>query len=102
LGPFAAKENQDTFTILTIPDGEWTTNNTPYKSIYDDTHVYDDIHFPPDTITYTEPTIPPKLSKEPRIETLAVQILCIHHKNTTIEIPNLESKLLQIIMPPSN
>jgi ribonuclease HI len=90
----AAKENQDTITILTIPDAEWTTSDTPYKTIFDDTHVI--IHFPPDTITYTEPTIPPKLNKEPRIEPLAVRILCIHHKFTTIEIPNLEAKLLQI------
>jgi hypothetical protein len=89
----AAKENQNTITILTIPDEEWATNDAPYKTIFDDTHVT--IHFPPDTIIYTEPTIPPKLNKEPRIETLAVRILCIHHKNTTIDIPNLESKLLQ-------
>jgi hypothetical protein len=26
----AAKENQDTITILTIPDEEWTTNVAPY------------------------------------------------------------------------
>jgi hypothetical protein len=90
----AAKENQDTMTILTIPDEEWTTNDTPYKTMLNDTHVI--IHFPPDTILYTEPTIPPELNKDPRIETLAVCILCIHHKNTTIDIPNLKSKLLQI------
>jgi hypothetical protein len=89
----AANENQNTITILTIPDEEWTTNVAPYKTIFDDMHVT--IHFPPDTITYTEPTIPLELNKEPRIETLAIQILCIHHKNTTIHIPNLESKLLQ-------
>jgi hypothetical protein len=53
----AAKENQDTITILTILDEEWTTNDTPYKTIFDDTHVI--IHFPPDTIIYSEPTIPP-------------------------------------------
>jgi hypothetical protein len=89
----AAKENQDTITILTVPYEEWTTNDTPYKTTFDDTHVI--IHFPSDTIIYKEPTIPPELNKEPRIETLAVRILCIHHKNTTIEIPNFNSKLLQ-------
>jgi hypothetical protein len=89
----AAKENQNTITMLTIPDEEWTTNDAPYKTIFDDTHVT--IHFSPYTIIYTEPTIPPELNKEPRIETLAVRILCIHHKNTTIDISNLESKLLQ-------
>jgi hypothetical protein len=66
----AAQENQDTITILTIPDEEWTTNDTPYKTKFDDTHV--NIHFAPNTITYTEPTIPPELNKEPRIETLAI------------------------------
>jgi hypothetical protein len=79
--------------IFTIPDEEWTTNDAPYKTIFDETHVI--IHFPPDTIIHIEPTIPPKLNKDPRIETLAVRILYIHHKNTTIDIPNLESKLLQ-------
>jgi hypothetical protein len=59
----AAKENQDTINILTILDEEWTTNDAPYKTIFDDTHVI--IHFPPDTITYTKPTIPPELNKEP-------------------------------------
>jgi hypothetical protein len=54
------------------------------------------IHFTLDTITYTEPTIPPELNKEPRIEPLAIRILCIHHKNTEIDIEGLETKLLQI------
>jgi hypothetical protein len=89
-----AKENQDTITILTIPYEEWITIDAPYKTIFDDIHVI--IYFPPNTIIYTEPTIPPELNKKPRIETLVVQILCIHHKNTTIDIPNLESKLLKI------
>jgi hypothetical protein len=88
----AIRANQDIITILTIPDEEWTTNDAPYKTMFNDTDVI--IHFPPDTIIYTEPTIPPKLNKEPRIETLAVRILCIYHKNTTIEVPSLKSKLL--------
>jgi hypothetical protein len=90
----AAQENHDTITILTIPDEEWTTNETPYKTKFEDTHV--SIHFTPDTITYTEPTIPLELNKEPRIEPLAIRILCIHHKNTEIDIEDLETKLLQI------
>jgi hypothetical protein len=48
----AAKENQDTMTILTIPDEEWTTNDAPYKTMLDNTHVI--IHFLPDTIIYIE------------------------------------------------
>jgi hypothetical protein len=90
----AAKENQNTITILTIPDEEWTTNDTPYKTSFEDTHVI--IHFTPNSIKYTKPTIPPELNKEPCIETLALWIICIHYKNATIDIPNLESKLLQI------
>jgi hypothetical protein len=69
----AAKENQDIIIILTILDKEWTTNDTPYKTIFDDTHVI--THFTPDNIIYTKPPIPPKLNKEPRIETLALQII---------------------------
>ena len=74
----AAQEDQDTITILTVPDEEWTINDVPYKTTFDDTHVI--IYFLPDSIIYSEPTIPPKLNKEPRIETLALRILCIHHK----------------------
>jgi hypothetical protein len=80
----AAQENQNTITILTIPDEEWTTNDIPYKTKFDDTHV--SIHFPPGTIIYKEPTIPPELNKEPQKEALAIRILCIHHQNTEINI----------------
>jgi hypothetical protein len=90
----AAQENQNTITILTIPDEEWTTNNTPYKTKFDDTHV--SIYFSANSITYNEPTIPPELNKEPRKEPLAIRILCIHHQNTEINITDLETKLLQI------
>jgi hypothetical protein len=89
-----AQENQDTITIFTILDEEWTTNDTPYKTKFDDIHV--SIHLALDTITYTEPTIPPELNKEPCIETLAIIILCIHHKNIVIDIQDLKTKLLQI------
>jgi hypothetical protein len=88
------QENQNTITILTIPNEEWTTNDTPYKTKFDDTHV--SIHFLLDTIIYKEPTIPPELNKEPRKETLAIRILCIHHQNTEINLADLETKLLQI------
>ena len=91
-----AYENQDTITILTFPDKEWTTNDTPYMTKFDDTHV--SIYFVPDTITYIKPTILPKLKKEPHIEILAIRILCIHHKNTGIDIWDLKTILLQIII----
>ena len=87
----AAQEDQDTITILAVPNEEWTINDTPYKTTFDDTHII--IYFPPDSVTYLEPTIPPELNKEPRIETLALCILCIHHKNTIINIPNLETNV---------
>jgi hypothetical protein len=88
----AAQENQNTITILTILDEEWTTNDSPYKITFEDTHV--SIHFPANTIIYNEPTIPPELNKEPQKESLAIRILCIHHQNTEINITNLETKLL--------
>jgi hypothetical protein len=90
----APQENQNTITILTIPNEEWTTNDIPYKTKFDDMHV--SIHFTLDTITYKEPTIPPELNKEPRKETLSIKILCIHHQTTKINIADLETKLLQI------
>jgi hypothetical protein len=89
-----AQENQNTITILTIPDEEWTMNDTPYKTKFEDIHV--SIHFPLDSIIYKEPTIPPELNKEPCKETTSTRILCIHHQNTKIHINDLETKLLQI------
>ena len=64
--PLAARANQDTIIILTIPDEEWTTNDVPYKTMFNDTHVIK--HFLLDTIIYTKPTIPHELNKEPCIE----------------------------------
>jgi hypothetical protein len=64
------------------------------KPTFNETHVI--IHFILDTIIYTEPTIPTELNKESHIEPFSFRILCIHQKNTTIDILDLETKLLQI------
>ena len=84
----------DTITILTILDEEWTTNDTTYKTKFEDTHI--SIYFIPYTITYTKPTISLELNKEPCIKSLAIKILHIHYKNIKIDIEDLETKLLQI------
>lgn len=36
-------------------------------------------------VTYEEPTNPPELEIEPKTESHALHMLCIHHKNTPIE-----------------
>jgi hypothetical protein len=90
----AAQESQNTITILTIPDEEWTMNDTPYKTKFDDTHV--SIHFLPGTIIYKESTIPPESNNEPRKETLSIRILCIHHQNTEINIADLETNYYKL------
>ena len=41
-------------------------------------------HFKADTIIYDEPTIPPELRIEPRIESRDIRVLCIHHKTTSL------------------
>jgi hypothetical protein len=73
----------------------YLTKNEPQMIHHtNDTHVI--VYFPPDSMIYTEPTIPLELNKKPHIETLTIRILCIHHKSTTIDIPNLEAKIRQI------
>jgi hypothetical protein len=47
-----------------------------------DTHII--AHFPADTITYEEPTILSFLKNVPRIESHALHIYYIYHKNTTL------------------
>jgi hypothetical protein len=87
----ATQENSNTITILITPNKEWYTNYTPYENRYKDTHII--THFPPDTIQYYEPTIPIELNKKPRNESLAIKILCIHHKTTPIHTKNLAPKM---------
>jgi hypothetical protein len=53
----------------------------PYHTEYPDTHVI--TYIPPNTLQYHEP-IKPTYDDDPHIESQALQILCIHHKTTTI------------------
>ena len=50
-----------------------------------DTYVITNI--PVDTTKYEEPTKPPEFT-EPRIEPLAIRILCVHHQNNSISTIN--------------
>ena len=77
----AAKHDPNTITILTIPYINWYQNPTPYIGPFPDTHVI--THIPAYTTKYEEPTKPPELN-EPRIEPLAIRILCVHHQNNNI------------------
>ena len=65
-----------------MPDENWYHNPNPHNGPFLDSHII--THFRADTITYEEPTIPPELRKEPRTQNHAIQIICIHHKNTPI------------------
>jgi hypothetical protein len=57
-------------------------NIAPLIGPFPDTHVI--AHFPPNMIAYEEPTIPTHLNIEPRTETAALHLYCIHHKNSPI------------------
>ena len=81
----AAKNDPNTITILVIPDNNWYQNFAPYNGPFPDTHVM--THFAADTITYEEP-INPQSNKTPRIEPLAIRILCVHHQNQNFGTPN--------------
>ena len=81
----AAKNDPNTITILVTPDINWYQNYSPHIGPFLDTHVL--AHFMADTITYDEPTIPQNTNK-PRIEPLAIHILCIHHQTHNIGTPN--------------
>jgi hypothetical protein len=55
--------------------------HNPFDTPYKDTHVI--IYVPPNTMQYHTPLTPSNV-KQTHIEKLAIQILCIHHKNTII------------------
>jgi hypothetical protein len=76
-----AKANPLFYTIFISTDPNWHQQNNPYFTKFNDTHVI--THIPPNTLQYHVPPIPP-YDKQPHIEKLAIQILCIHHKTTTI------------------
>ena len=79
---FIAQNNPDTITILITTDPNWYHNLHPHTCPFPDSHVI--THFKADTIIYDEPTIPPELRIEPRIESRDIRILCIHHKTTAL------------------
>ena len=96
----AAKHDPTTATIIVIPDKDWYHNKTPYEGPFPDTHVI--AHFAADTITYDKPNTPQN-SPNPRIEPLAIHILCIHHQNhnfgTTSQIDTIKSIINNMQIP---
>ena len=106
----ATKHNSLSYTILTNTDPNWHQQTNPFDTPYKDTHVI--IYVLPNTMQYHTPLTPPN-HKQTHIEKLAIQILCIHHKKTTIGdlldiqqindyCPNIPL-LIQIVQPiPSN
>ena len=79
-----SKNNPDSVIILVTPYHNWYHNLNPHEGPSLDSHVI--AHFKVDTITYKEPTYPPKLQIEPRTYNCAIHTLCVHHKGTFIAI----------------
>lgn len=72
----AAKNDSDSITILVTPHHNWYHNLNSHIGPFLDSRII--THFKVDTITYEEPTIPPKLRINTRIESHAIHIL-LHH-----------------------
>ena len=77
----AAKNYPNTITIIVISYINWYQDPSPYTGPFPHTHVI--TYFAADTITYEEPTIPQDRQK-PKTYPLAIQILCLHHRNHNI------------------
>ena len=78
----ATKENSQNITIIISPNTNWHHNYQPYKTLYQDSHIT--YHFPPNTMPYIEPTAP-KENHKTRFEPNALQIIHIHHQDTTLK-----------------
>jgi hypothetical protein len=77
-----AHSDPHNITILITTDKHWYQNQTLLANPFPNTHLL--AHFPLDTITYDEPTIPPFCTIEPRIELNTLNIYCIHNKQIPI------------------
>ena len=73
----------------------WYHNLNPHKGHFQDSHVI--AHLKADTITYEEPTIPSELRIEPRTESRAIHILCIHHKGTPTRSEGYTQQMYNIV-----
>ena len=78
----AASTDPYNITIIALPNNKWYDNITSLIGPFPDTYVI--AHFPPNTITYEEPTIPIHLNRKPYTETIALHLYCVHHKNSHI------------------
>ena len=77
----AAKEDPLSYTILISIDPNWHQHPNPFYIEYPDTHVI--TYIPPNTLQYHD-FIKFTYNDNPYIESHAIQILCIHHKTSTI------------------
>jgi hypothetical protein len=77
----AAKTNPLSYTILINTDLNWHQKTNPFITQYTYTHVI--TYIPPNILQYHVPLTQTN-NKQTYIEKLAIQILCIHHKTTTI------------------
>jgi hypothetical protein len=83
------------------PDKDINTTQPTIQIIGNKAHLFTDtgnllITIPKTRLEWLWKQYDPELDKEPRKESLAIRILCIHHQNTEINIADLETKLLQI------
>jgi ribonuclease HI len=76
-----AKTNPLSYTILINTYPNWHQKTNPFITQYTYTHVI--TYIPPNILQYHVP-LTPTYNKQTHIEKLAIQILCIHHKTTTI------------------
>ena len=95
--------------ILITTDPDWYHTIHPHEGPFLDSHVI--THFKADTITYDEPTTPPELRIEHRVENRDIHVLCIHHKasppdttkyercmhilGTILQIPSIFTTIIQ-------
>ena len=97
-----AYNGPNTTIILVIPYQIWHHVFNPHNGPFPYSHVI--THFKTNIITYKEPTIPPKVRIEPRMQNHAIHILYIHHKNTPFGFDvytyqmNIIANTLQIIV----
>lgn len=73
----ATTNNPYFVSISILLDQIWYHNPNPHEGPFSKCPIITRL-----TITYEEPTIPPKLRIGPRTESHAIQVLCLHHKNT--------------------
>lgn len=80
--------------MMIVSEAAWYHDLNPHIGPFPYSHVI--THLKVGTIVYEEPTIPPNLRIDPRIECCVIRTLCVHHKNMHVRSEDYTQQMYDI------